>query len=103
MTQTEELPAIEERLLLSGIGRKDLNEAFTVPSIEQFAHRLGMRSLNRLIAMVLAEHYSADIFPADGVLYPAWGGEHGGDDIDPGVKWIACLRLALEVVNAERK
>jgi hypothetical protein len=101
VTKTEELPAIEERLINSGIGQDELADAFQAVSLEGFINRLGIRSLSLLVAEVLARHYSADIFP-EGSHFVAWSSNEGGREIDPGVKWIACLRLALkEVAGAE--
>lgn len=102
MTSNVEVLPIDERIILSGIGRDDLTEAFARSStVDGFVQLLGMRGLNWLIAAVLSRHYPADVFPPDGVLYPSWGGERGGDDIQPGVKWAATLRLAIEEVNRE--
>lgn len=83
-------------------GRAELVDALVHGYIPQgvtgLTSRLGIRGLSWLIREVLDTHYPEDIFPVEGVLYPAWGGEHGGSDIDPGMKWIALLRQALREV-----
>ncbi len=84
----------EVDVALGKIGPYDRREA-----PERFAHELGVRGLSWMIQTVLDDHYPTDVFPQDRVQYGVnWAGEHGGEDIDPGVKWIALLRLALEEV-----
>jgi len=102
VTKTEELPAIEERILLSGIGEGEFTHAFLATSSDVFFERIGLSGLNWIIASVLAKTYPAVVFDTDGTLYETWGGEHGGEDIEPGMKWLAALRLGLEVVNREK-
>lgn len=68
---------------------------------EVIAERIGMRGLNWMIRAVLDAHYPESVFPQDGVQEGVrWRGSYGGDDIEPGVKWIVLLRMALEEVGA---
>ena len=104
MTMTETpLPPIEERVLLSFIGGAEASEAFKTTEIDRFIDRLGMRGLNWIIASVIARHYSADVFPEDGkVMNINWRADADyGPGLDPGVKWIALLRMAMEEVNRD--
>ena len=104
MTRVETTDPTEERWLSTEWGVKEAEDAFRAPTFDGFIDSLGIDGLNYIIARVVDEHYPADVFPTDGVIYPSWGGEHGGSDIQPGVKWIALLRQALEeIIDAERE
>lgn len=100
---TTETPTPVKGTLLSGMGHDEVLAALESiyergVSVDRFSKKLGLRGLTWLIATVLDEHYPEVVFPAD-VLHPTWGGEHGGDDIDPGVKWVALLRQAIKEVQ----
>ena len=84
-------------------GYKEVYHGLQFAYPEQFIVRVGMKGLNWIIQQVLDRHYPLDVFPQDTVHYGmTWGGEHGGDDIDPGVKWVAHLREALRVIDAPK-
>lgn len=62
---------------------------------DSLVHELGIYSLSHLIEKVLDEHYPADVFGnGDLVVELSWA--QGRRDIDPGVRWVALLRLALK-------
>lgn len=99
MTTTEEREAIEVRLARSGIGWVELEKAIRTCDVDRAAELLGIKGLSLLVAMVIEKHYPADIFPVDGVQYGVnWAYDEGGNGPQPGVKWIALMRMALEEV-----
>ena len=63
---------------------------------EEFIADLTMNGLNYIISTMLDLRYPADIFGKASQVYPSWSSEHGGEDIDPGVRWVVLLRAALE-------
>lgn len=104
MTTSELTPSVEERLIASGLGADEAYEAFRMHDFDKFIERLGLRGLNFIIAKVLDDHYPESIFSTGTLLYPSWASEHGGEDIQPGIKWAAFLRAAIEEINrAERE
>lgn len=71
-------------------------------SPEDFAAGIGIRGLSWLVRAVLDAHYPEDIFPWREIQFGvSWASEHGGTDIDPGVKWVALLRMALDVLPGD--
>jgi hypothetical protein len=69
---------------------------------QRFVRELGWHGFLWIIRERLDTIYPAPGFRATtyGVL---WGGEHGGEDIDAGVKWATLLDLALEQLPKETK
>lgn len=97
MTKTE--PSLEETMRADP-GYQEVRSGLAFSWPEQFIVRIGMRGLNWMIRTVLDKHYPLDVFPQEDVQYGVmWGGEHAGADIDPGVKWVALLRMALKEVE----
>lgn len=84
-------------------GLDDLSDALEgaadAPSVEEWVADLSFDAFNALILIKLDATYPAPYFEAEqyGVI---WRGEHGGTDIDPGVRWATLLRLALRQLEA---
>lgn len=66
-----------------------------IESPEHFVRELDWHAFLWVIRERLDTIYPADLFESEtyGVL---WASEHGGSDIDPGVRWATLLRLALK-------
>ena len=82
-----------------GIGRQQLEHAvYTEADLNKFVAKLGIYALSALIEMTLDRHYPKEVFGDGSILYPTWASNdpRGGEEIDPGVRWVACLRQALE-------
>jgi hypothetical protein len=73
-------------------------------AFEEFVRSTGIYGLSYLAERILDEHYPADVFQWKEVQYGVtWGGEHGGEDIGPGVKWAALLRMAIAELDRMEK
>lgn len=67
--------------------------------VNRLVRDTGIYALTYFIERVLDEHYPADIFGAGDTLIPTWVSDRGGEDIDPGIKWVALLRHAIKEVS----
>ncbi len=84
------------------IGNEQLAVAIrTDIGVEDFVRDLGIYTLSALIEKVLDEHYPVEAFGEGTNLYPTWASNHGGTDIDPGVKWVSLLRHAVREAFGE--
>ena len=66
---------------------------------QRIVKRTGIYALTAFIADVLETNYPATVFGDGTNLYPTWASEHGGTDIEPGVKWVALLCQAVREVE----
>lgn len=62
---------------------------------DEFVRHLDWHGFLWLIHERLDTIYPEDIYGAN-TAYVSWSGEHGGEDIDPGVRWVVLLREALK-------
>lgn len=69
-----------------------------IKEIGRLVEMAGVYEVNWLLTEILNRRYPADIFGDGKIVQPSWLDEHGGDSFDPGVKWVAVLRLALQQV-----
>ena len=82
------------------LGEAQFTEAMGSSSlVDRLVRVTGIYGLSYFIGRVLDEHYPAEAFGDGSTVYPAWASEHGGADIDPGVKWVNLLRAALKEIE----
>jgi len=72
-----------------------------IESPEQLAEALSMHGFNFIIRHRLDAIYPKDIFGSASQVYLSWSSEHGGEDIDRGVRWAVLLRAALNELGLD--
>jgi hypothetical protein len=86
---------------MSDQGREDLLQAlsFETPTVDDFIHTLGFHGLNYLIRVMTDAIYPEELFGKADDVQPLWLRGNGGSELDPGVRWVMLLRLALTQVE----
>ena len=72
-----------------------------IESPEQLAEAFSLHGFNFLIRHRLDAIYPADIFGGTTRVYPSWSSEHGGEDIERGVRWVLLMRTALDELGLD--
>lgn len=89
-------------------GRAQFEASFASnTTAEGLARETGIYGLSWFARQVIGDHYGEEVFQWRDVQFGViWAGERAGEDIDPGVRWVALMQLALsqlDGIEARRK
>jgi hypothetical protein len=69
-----------------------------VKELSRLVESAGVYEVNWLITEILNRRYPADVFGDGRIVEPLWHSNEGGQEFDPGAKWVALLRCAVSQV-----